>query len=106
MTRRVLVGEWMMIVAIIIGGVGILAGGWAYHLEQVDDANEEREVHELIELCRANKALLLSLTQNPAARPLAYTACDGLAMAEALRHAGVDLVEQPFEMRCKRAQER
>lgn len=103
MTRVAIVREWLLIVAILLGAVGIVAAGWAYHLEQQEDIAEEQIVADLLAVVESNQAMLTALTTKPSARPLAFDACAGTALAETMRKSGIKVPEQEFEARCKAA---
>lgn len=95
--------EWLLIVAILLGAVGIVAAGWAYHLEQLDDIAEEQKVADLLAVVESNQAMLTALTTKPSARPLAFDACAGTNLVDALRQKGIKVPEQEFEARCRAA---
>lgn len=100
MARVVIVREWLLICSILLGAVGIVAGGYAYHLEQLEDEAEEVTVAELLALVENNQRILNDLKTKPASRPLAFDACAGTALAEAIRDGGVPVPQQEFEQRC------
>jgi nitrogen fixation-related uncharacterized protein len=101
MTKVAIVREWLLIVAILLGAVGIIAAGWAYHLEQLDDVAEEQTVADLTALVQSNQAMLTALTTKPNARPLAFDACAGTDLVEAMRQKGIEVPPQEFEARCQ-----
>lgn len=103
MTKVVLVREWLLILAILLGAVGIIAGGWAYHLEQLEDEAEEVTGANLMALVESNQHILSDLKTKPAARPLAFDACAGTDLAAAIRKGGVPVPQQEFEKRCAEA---
>jgi nitrogen fixation-related uncharacterized protein len=94
----------MLILAILLGAVGIVAGGWAYHLEQMEDEAEEVTIAELLAIVNHNQQILTDLRTNPAARPLAFDACAGTDIVAALRKQGVAIKPLEFEERCANAQ--
>lgn len=103
MTRVVIVREWLLIMSILLGAVGIVAGGYAYHLEQLEDEAEELTVAELLRIVERNQQVLTELKTKPAARPLTFDACAGTNLAEAIRDNGIQIPQQEFETRCKEA---
>lgn len=100
MTHVVLVREWLLITAILLGAFGIVAGGYAYHLEQLEDEAEEITVAELLRIVDHNQEVLTELKSKPAARPLAFDACAGTDLTEAIRANGVEIPKLGFERRC------
>lgn len=103
MTHVVLVREWLLITAILLGAFGIIAGGYAYHLEQLEDEAEEITVAELLRIVERNQQVLTELKNKPAARPLAFDACAGTNLTEAIRESGLSVPKQEFEVRCQEA---
>lgn len=103
MTHVVLVREWLLITAILLGAFGIVAGGYAYHLEQLEDEAEEITVAELLRIVDHNQEVLTELKTKPAARPLAFDACAGTNLTEAIRESGLSVPKQEFEVRCQEA---
>jgi len=113
MTRVVIVREWLLIISILLGASGIIAAGWAYHLEMQEDDAEDRNVAVIMqdvqtnrELLNANQALLNALVTKPAARPLSFDACAGTDMVEALLANGADIPQMEFERRCQQARQK
>jgi nitrogen fixation-related uncharacterized protein len=100
---QVVVREWLLILAILLGAVGIVAGGWAYHLEQLEDEAEEVTIAELLAIVENNQAILTDLRTKPTARPLAFDACAGTEIVESLRKQGVKVKPMEFEERCAAA---
>lgn len=103
MTHVVLVREWLLITAILLGALGIVAGGYAYHLEQLEDEAEEITVAELLRIVEHNQEVLTELKTKPAARPLAFDACAGTDLTEAIRKSGISVPKQEFETKCQKA---
>ena len=113
MARTVIVREWLLIVSILLGAVGIVAAGWAYHLEMMEDDAEDLNVAALMqdvranrELLNANQALLNALVTKPAARPLSFDACAGADVVEAMRANGAEIPQMEFERRCQQARQK
>lgn len=100
MTHVVLVREWLLITAILLGAFGIVAGGYAYRLEQLEDEAEEITVAELLRIVEHNQEVLTELKTKPAARPLAFDACAGTDLTEAILANGVEIPKLDFERRC------
>ena len=100
MTQVVLVREWLLITTILLGAFGIVAGGYAYHLEQLEDGAEEITVAELLRIVEHNQEVLTELKTTPAARPLAFDACAGTDLTEVIRANGVEIPKLDFERRC------
>jgi hypothetical protein len=100
------VREWLLIISILLGVVGIFAAGWAYHLEMQEDDAEDRNVAELMREVRSNQEMLNALMTKPAARPLAFDACAGTDLAEAMRDNGADVPQMEFEQRCQQARQK
>lgn len=100
MTQVVLVREWLLITTILLGAFGIVAGGYAYHLEQLEDEAEEITVAELLRIVEHNQEVLTELKTKPAARPLAFDACAGTDLTEVIRANGVEIPKLDFERRC------
>lgn len=103
MTQVVLVREWLLITTILLGAFGIVAGGYAYHLEQLEDEAEEITVAELLRIVEHSQEVLTELKTKPAARPLAFDACAGTNLTEAIRESGLSVPKQEFEVRCQEA---
>jgi len=106
MARTVLVREWLLIVSILLGAVGIVAAGWAYHLEMLEDDAEDRNIAVLRQDVRTNRELLNALATKPAARPLAFDACAGANVVEAMRANGAEIPQMEFERRCQQARQK
>ena len=113
MTRVVIVREWLLIISILLGVVGIIAAGWAYHLEMLEDEAEDLNVSVLMqdvlanrELLNANQALLNALITKPSARPLAFDACAGADVVESMRANGAEIPQMEFERRCQQARQK
>jgi nitrogen fixation-related uncharacterized protein len=106
MARTVLVREWLLIVSILLGAVGIVAAGWAYHLEMLEDDAEDRNIAVLRQDVRTNRELLNALATKPAARPLAFDACAGANVVEAMRANGAEIPQMEFELRCQQARQK
>jgi hypothetical protein len=106
MTRVVIVREWLMIVSILLGGSGIIAAGWAYHLEMQDDDAEDRNIALLMQDAQTNREMLNTLMTKPAARPLAFDACAGAAVVDAMRANGAEISPMEFEQRCQQARQK
>ena len=100
---QVVVREWLLILAILLGAVGIVAGGYAYHLEQIEDEAEEVTVAKLLEIVDHNQQMLTDLKTKPAARPLAFDACAGSDIVQSLRMQGIAIKPMEFEERCAAA---
>ena len=100
MTQVVLVREWLLITTILLGAFGIVAGGYAYHLEQLEDEAEEITVAELLRIVEHSQEVLTELKTKPAARPLVFDACAGTDLTEAIRANGVEIPKLDFERRC------
>lgn len=103
MTQVVLVREWLLITTILLGAFGIVAGGYAYHLEQLEDEAEEITVAELLRIVEHSQEVLTELKTKQAARPLAFDACAGTNLTEAIRESGLSVPKQEFEVRCQEA---
>lgn len=103
MTRVVIVREWLLILSILLGASSIIAGGWAYHLEQLEDEAEELTVAELLVIVERNQSILTDIKTKSSARPLAFDACAGTDLAVAIREGGVPVPKQEFEKRCAEA---
>lgn len=103
MTQVVLVREWLLITTILLGAFGIVAGGYAYHLEQLEDEAEEITVAELLRIVEHSQEVLTELKTKPAARPLAFDVCAGTNLTEAIRESGLSVPKQEFEVRCQEA---
>lgn len=103
MTRVVIVREWLLICSVLLGAVGIVAGGYAYHLEQPEDEAEEVTVAEMLAIVESNQQILSDLKTKPAARPLAFDACAGAALVNVMRDNGMETPKFEFEARCEQA---
>ena len=103
MTRVVIVREWLLIMSILLGAAGIIAGGYAYHLEQLEDEAEEITVAHLMALVESNQHILSDLKNKPYARPLAFDACAGKALVNVMRDNGLETPKFEFEARCEQA---
>jgi hypothetical protein len=103
MARVVIVREWLLIISILLGVVGIFAAGWAYHLEMLEDDAEDRNIAVLMQDAQINREMLNALMTKPAARPLAFDACAGAAVVEAMRENGAEISPMEFEQRCQQA---
>jgi nitrogen fixation-related uncharacterized protein len=113
MARTVLVREWLLIVSILLGAVGIVAAGWAYHLEMLEDDAEDLNVAVLIqdvrdnrEILNANREILNALATKSSARPLSFDACAGTDVVEAMRANGAEIPQMEFERRCQQARQK
>jgi hypothetical protein len=106
MTRVVIVREWLLIISILLGVVGIIAAGWAYHLEMQEDDAEDRNIALLMQDAQTNREMLNALMTKPAARPLAFDACAGADLAEAMRENGAAMPKMEFEQRCQQARQK
>ena len=106
MTRVIIVREWLLIVSILLGVVGIIAAGWAYHLEMLEDDAEDRNIAILMQDAQNNREILSALMTKPAARPLAFDACAGAAVVEAMRANGAEISKMEFEQRCQQARQK
>jgi hypothetical protein len=106
MTRVVIVREWLLIVSILLGGSGIIAAGWAYHLEMQEDDAEDRNIALLMQDAQTNREMLNTLMTKPAARPLAFDACAGAAVVDAMRANGAEISPMEFEQRCQQARQK
>ncbi len=103
MTQVVLVREWLLITTILLGAFGIVAGGYAYHLEQLEEEAEEITVAELLRIVERNQEVLTELKTKPAARPLAFDECAGTDLTDALLANGAEIPKLAFERRCTEA---
>lgn len=90
----------MVILAILLGAVGIVAGGWAYHLEQQEDKDEEVVINRLDATVQSNAAILAVLLEQQAKGPR-HTACDTVQILKDLRADGLKLPRYPVEDRCQ-----
>jgi ligand-binding sensor protein len=106
MTRLVIVREWMLIISILLGAVGIIAAGLAYHMEMLEDDAEDRNIAVLMQDAQTNREMLNALITKPAARPLAFDACAGAAVVEAMRANGAEISKMEFEQRCQQARQK
>lgn len=98
--RRLIMQEWLYILGIILGAIGIVAGGWAYHLEQLDDLDEQEQVQALLKIVSQNRDALQALTEAQRLGPR-HTACDTKQILDDLRASGIPLPIYQVEARCR-----
>ena len=101
--RTVVLREWMWVLSVLLGLVGILGAGMAYHAQEGRDAEEIAHVRDMSRIVSENQDMLRKLLTNPKARPLSFDACAGSELVRALRANGIDLPKQDFEVRCETA---
>ena len=90
--------EWLYIVGVILGAIGIIAGGVAYRMEQIDDQIEEERVQKIMAMVEENRQTLRALEQAQKIGPR-HTACDTKVILEDIR-TGKVADHYPVESRC------
>ena len=101
-TRRLILSEWLYILGVVLGAIGIIAGGLAYRQEQIDDAQEDERVRQLLEMVGENSQTLHKLEQMQSLGPR-HTACDTKQILGDLRSGGKVAPHYPVEDRCNNA---
>lgn len=91
--------EWLYLMGIVLGAIGIIAGGLAYRQEQIDDQLQDQRTQELLRKVEANRQLLQSLEQAQRIGPR-HTACDTKQILGDLR-SGKVAEHYSVEDRCK-----
>lgn len=92
--------EWLYLLGVLLGAIGIIAGGLAYRQEQLDDQIEDARVQQLLGIVAENRRTLQALEQAQRIGPR-HTACDTKRILEDLRARGVTLPPYEVEERCK-----
>lgn len=97
--RRMILSEWMYVLGIILGAIGIIAGGVAYRMEQIDDQIEDERVQKLIAMVEENRQILQSLERAKEIGPR-HTACDTSIILKDIRKGKI-ADHYSVEDRCK-----
>lgn len=92
--------EWLYLLGVLLGAIGIIAGGLAYRQEQIDDRIEEAQVQKLLGIVAENLRTLQALEQAQRIGPR-HTACDTKLILDDLRAKGIALPPYEVEERCK-----